>query len=185
MTKERKVLGAVLAVALLGLVINAFIPGGGVAGPVQAKAASERTGKSTAKTLDVAVSKKVLAQLANDEPGDGGLASRLAKFAKDDRATASNRDAFVPSKQWLTAAGMTGARASKESTGIRAFVSRHHLMAVMAAGAGGGANLAVVDDQSLRVGDSLDGFRLMKLNRRSAVFAGPAGRVVLSLSTGQ
>lgn len=177
-TNERKVLAGVLTVALLALVVNAFIPGGGLAGPAKANAASNPVSPPKAKTSAAASPAAVDLTLA--EPVGPSLAQRLAKFAKTDHAAQVQRDAFAPSHQWLEHAGMVQRSGVKQAQGTQAFAAHHHLMAVVGSGNGQGG-LAVVDNRSLEVGDRLDGFTLVKLGRRSAVFAGAGGRVTLTL----
>lgn len=59
------------------------------------------------------------------------------------------------------------------------FLSKHSLRAVMSAGKGG---CAMVDDRLVRVGELLDGHRLIALERRAAIFEVNSVRVRLTLS---
>jgi len=185
MTRERKLLLAVLGTAVLGLIVNAFIPGGGLAGPSVAHAADEQPAKANAQSSSKPAPPTSAAPVNLSHAAGPSLAQRLAQFASDHPAQTDNaRDAFTPSKSWLKQAGMIASSPTHQSTGRDAFRHAHHLMAVMA-GDQGGAGLAVVDNQPKQVGDTVDGYRHVALHRRSAVFAGPGGRITLELPTDQ
>lgn len=97
----------------------------------------------------------------------------------------STRDVFAPSPEWLIKQQekIEAAAAAEQEKGPKpgspeAFQAAHKLQATTVMGNGG---LAVVDDQCLKVGDTLDGFRLVHVRAGAVEFRRGADHVTLSL----
>ncbi|HOD80292.1 MAG: hypothetical protein BWX88_02842 [Planctomycetes bacterium ADurb.Bin126] len=113
------------------------------------------------------------------------LAGRLALLATArpidiDRS----RDVFVPSPAWQGDFGRGGPVAAFDGppadteNALDAFRRTRHLGAIVDGGSEMGA---VVDGQFVRVGQSLDGMRLVHISRDSATFQSSQGQVELRL----
>jgi len=107
----------------------------------------------------------------------------LAKLA-DPRP---DRDVFSPSQEWLLSRRQAAQAANQSATNRgpapgspEAFKDGHRLQATTVMG---GDGLAVVDGQCLRVGDTLDGFRLARVAAIEVEFRRGKERVVLNFPT--
>jgi hypothetical protein len=107
------------------------------------------------------------------------LAARLAAMAKERGIDASNApDAFVPSPAWQPVEPVSGG--IEADLAAEEFRRRHTLTAVMALADRGAC---VIDGRSVQVGQSIDGYTLLAVQPRSAIFENSAGvRVELSLT---
>ncbi|MCY2929634.1 MAG: hypothetical protein NTV86_09105 [Planctomycetota bacterium] len=174
-TKRRNLALAVLGLALAALVVDHFTSAetdapGTVA---QAKAAGPvKAPSGVTLTLDK----------APDMPcrPESLLACRLEDMTRSSKG--EFRDVFQPSVQWIAPKASPAVRTEPdvvESDPAQVFQARHKLSAVLV-NSGGGA--AVISNTLMRVGQSLDGFRLNEIRRNAVTFTAPDGRsVVLSL----
>ncbi len=104
--------------------------------------------------------------------------ARLRALAQTQPETTDVRDAFRPSSSWL--AEMRRADRAQGS-GADAAPRRsfdHRLVAVMVDGQGG---MAIIDGRCLRVGQTMDGFTLVRLGKNSAVLQANGRKVELTL----
>lgn len=121
--------------------------------------------------------------LQADAPGplvqEDTLADRVRAVAEASKLHLVDvRDAFSPSEALIGQLQKAGPRGSQQSKS-EAFEQRHRLTAVMAGNAGG---YAIVDGACVLIGQELEGFKLVSVGERSAVFQSKdAARVELKL----
>ncbi len=105
------------------------------------------------------------------------VAQRLDKLALGREADAqTQRDPFSLPPSWSDTP--TG-KGDKTPDAAEAFARRHQFRAM---GVHNGQSCALVDDSTLTPGQSLDGFTLLAVGPRSALFEGDGKRVVLHLA---
>ncbi len=177
LTQRQKIYVAVLVVAAVGLLVDQVFLGGGRPGPEQAVAAP------AAPAAEGATAPTAMAVVASPaSPAGAGLrsvADRLTRFAEGGGPSAvAVRDAFLPSKSWLAELSPEATKDHQARKLAETFKRTHRLTAVLA-GSGGGT--AIVDNQCLRVGESLDGFSLQSVGTHSAVFVSGDQRVRLDM----
>jgi hypothetical protein len=80
-------------------------------------------------------------------------------------------DAFAPSREWANSAQPSTNRLGE-------FETSHKLSAVLASHNGGGA---IINGQFVKLGQTIDGFTLISINRQSAEFSSKTRKVTLSL----
>jgi hypothetical protein len=102
--------------------------------------------------------------------------------------TRPGRDVFAPSSEWVKArqqmtekAKDTPAEKGPAPGSPEAFQAAHHLQATTVISGGG---LAVVDNQCLAVGDTLDDFRLVRVEADAVEFQHGRDRATLTLPLG-
>jgi hypothetical protein len=168
LSKRQKILSAVFLLGLVGLVADRTIlrPQGG---PQAASADSAAPAPDTAVRSDNApVAETPGARLPVAERLDRWLSGKESGFEQ-------LRDPFSLPASWSE----TGA-ADREKTpdAVAAFLRMHQLQAVVMQGEDAGA---LIDDRLLMPGQSLDGFQLLSVGYRSAVFGRDGKQVVLEL----
>jgi hypothetical protein len=168
LTKRQKTLLATFFVGLAALVVDrTFLrPQGGAA------AASANPFTPSDKQVSPVANIPVL------EPSRGptGVARRLDHLWSDKEGNpAQGRDPFSLVTPWYDNAGDNGVETPDETA---LFVRRHQLTAVVIDPRG---SYAVVNDRLLIPGQSLDGFKLVAIGNRSAVFEQGTYRAVLEL----
>ena len=96
----------------------------------------------------------------------------------DDPVMTAARDAFT-----LSAAWSGGHKQSAEGSEVSKFRKKHRLKALILHGRG---QAAFVDDEFVRIGQVLDGFRLVEIDENSATFVAKSefggGRAVLEIN---
>ena len=148
---------------LLGAGLLAFVADRSFGGPGDAIALAMDTPAATVRA-------GVTAATAATPPLQAmTLSARLRALSADD-ATA---DAFTAPTVRATTATVL---ASDETAA--AFKSAHVLKAVLGGGRGG---RVLLDDRLVAVGESVGGMELVDVREQQAVFAGPAGRIVLEM----
>ena len=173
-TKERKIYGGLLALGVLALVVDR-LSGGPKEAAAQEDAAAlvapNVAGKSappkTSRTADTAMLARA----------DLGLAERLRAATNGQPVSdKSVVDVFRPSRKWAGDAG--GGGAAHPMSEAERFKAAHRLTAVMMSGR---SSRAIVDGTPLRLGESLDGFKLLSVDPGRAVLERSGARVVLAL----
>jgi len=170
-TRERKIIGAVLVIALAGLGFD------------QLRGASSTTDASAdASTLLVTgkSSSHKPARVSATMGEEVSFASRLATLAHTTGNVAPNaiRDVFRPADSWLPKVATIVNTVSAADK----FVMEHKLSMVSVNTSGGG--VAVVDGKLLHIGASLDGYQLIAIDQQSASFRSADGaRALLKLPT--
>ena len=178
LSRKRKVLAVLLGLAAMVLVADRLTPGPGQAGPAQVKAAVT-PGKGVRPT-EVPVT-NAADEVTGDASGlaDDSLAARLETFCREhDLDPLAVRDAFCAPQSWLAD---LQPEQPMSSTQVMAqdFVRKHKLTAVATFQ---NVGIAVIDDEHVRVGEKLDGFRLMRVADRSAILASNGVQVKLTLN---
>jgi hypothetical protein len=180
-SRERNILIAVLSVAGLGLVVDRVVIGSDVTGPAQTSAGvsdgfaavpvedlivtSTEFNKSTSGDTTPVVSFADRLRLITDKSGDADLSPR--------------RDAFSPSPGWgATPSSVGGVPDNQALRAAETFQSKHVLEAVLVSGDN---RYAVIGGQPISIGQTLDGYRLMTVHERSAVFEAQGVRVKLGI----
>jgi hypothetical protein len=168
LTKRQKTLLAVFLIGLAALVVDrTFLrPQGGAA------AASAEPLEPSDKEVSPAANIPVLQQ----ESGPTGVAQRLDRLWSDKTDDPrQGRDPFSLATRWHNDPGGTGVKTPDD---VAAFVRSHQLTAVVVDPR---ASCAVVNDQLLVPGQAIDGFKLIAVGNRSAVFEQGSRRAVLEL----
>lgn len=177
LTKRQKMMVGVVGLGLVALTADKLMLGGGQTGPSQANAAvgfapSAADGSARPKT----------AGAKGSELLDNSLASRLDVMRETlGMDLGATNDAFCPSKTWLSDL-RPEERIVTSSDEVRVidFSRAHELKGVITGGEGGAA---YIDDKYVRMGQVIDGFRLVKLGYRMAVLESNGVAVVLRLKS--
>lgn len=156
LTKQQKVIIGIFALALLGLVCDrVFLL------PRQARANAKGSVQTRDSGLILAVN-----PIPEEQTEGMGLKDRLNERLPDDMIDVSQvRDAFTPSSDWLAVGGAAGTKPVVEDLDfkrkyqIQAIVFQDDLKAVF------------VNDKVVRVGDTIDGYELVKLSEKAATFS--------------
>lgn len=174
------VYGFVLGFALVALAVDRLILSDGATGPQSAAAADEFVSDETSPA---SASKPMMAA----SPGAvqaPSLANRLQNLAQERKLILTDvEDAFRPNLNWVGVARpeVVPVASTKPQVGlseVESFKSRHRLMAVLQNSEGGAA---IVGNHTILIGQNIEGFRLVSLTKRSAVFEKDQARVELSL----
>jgi hypothetical protein len=80
----------------------------------------------------------------------------------------SPRDVFCPSEAWLPKVAQAAAPKGPEHANGEAFLQSHKLQAVLLSD---GSPSVIVNDKSLRIGQEIDGFKLIRVENGRAIFA--------------
>jgi len=175
LSRERKVFIGVLSVALAGLLVDRIFLGSGLTGAAEASAAEEYALDPFTEQFDIEP------LTIEPEPASltATLADRLEDYAQshaDDAGTLP--DVFQPSAAWLPESPEADG-AYRPPNAADEFRATHQLTAVMLSRSTPGA---VVNKQFLTVGMEIDGFTLVSLSERSAIFDDDGKRVELQLA---
>ena len=168
LTMRQKILLAVFAIGLIGLVADGTIlrPQGG---PQAASADS-------APIAPVVAPLPGQAPTVEDAPAPMTLAQRLERLDPGPTLDPNElRDPFALPLAWSD----TDPHLGKAPATVREFVRRHQLKAVLLRGR---EALALVDDRFLAPGGHLDGFELVQVSDRCAIFERDGRQAILSLA---
>ena len=165
LTKSQKVYVAVLVTAVAAFLVDRVFLGGD--GPVeQASAAGPGVGAAEAP-------RSVPPSGASDAPSVG---ARLAELQEAHPVDLQHvREAFVPSDAWNQQLRPRQPRQDPSQPSAPAgsssradeFVAGHRLKSILHLDDGG---VALVDDKVVRIGQTVDGFKLIELTENAAVF---------------
>lgn len=175
---------AVLGVAGLGLVIDRAVIGAGVTGPSESSA-----GVIDAIDPNLADPSDLLIAPTEDPAGQprGPVISVAEKLRQAVGGSAENdpaqsRDAFAPVEGWQTTSLSNGTATDNRSSLLAdTFKSNHKLEAVMALGDN---QYVVIGGHTLHIGQELDGFTLLAVHERSAIFESGGVKVEIGITTG-
>lgn len=164
-SRERKILGAILALGLVALAADRLLLGGGA--PPSAMAAA------TPGAPEVAPPEVLRAPEPTRFPEVRQHLARIAAtHAIDYRAVPA---AFTPGPAFAVAEKpLVPASSSRGDE----FVHTHRLQGVLVSP---GGPTAIVDDTALRLGETLDGARLIAVHQRTAIFDVDSELVTLQL----
>ena len=179
-TKERKIYGGLLALGVVALVVDRLSGGPKEAAAQQEDAAAlvapNVAGKSApSKTARISDAGAVLAR-ANISLAERLRAATSGQLVSDKSVV----DVFRPSPKWAGAAA--GGGDAHVLSDAERFKLAHRLTAIMMSGRG---SRAIVDGTPLRLGESLDGFRLLSVDPARAILGRNGARVVLALEQPQ
>ena len=182
LTKQQKIVGAFLVVAVAALVTDRFVIGhDDDDSAVVATARTQRTPAPAGRRPVARQAKPAVAPQADADLMSGNVAALADRLELVRASNSFNLDAVCDA--FRPPAGMVGARkvetVDELQTAAKRFVERHKLGAVIRKQAGGG--VAVIEDKMLSVGQSLDGFVLVAVKDRSAVLRRGNQRVELRL----
>jgi hypothetical protein len=183
MTRERKIYGALLCLGIAALGADKLF-----FSPAEAPAASLLIQSSGPKPV-IAHNKPVVSPPAEpqtkDQPlmGLGVLADRMRGMAEAERLDlADARDAFRPPVAWVGNIAIPTQTQQQPGLGagdaFAAFHEKHHLIAVLKSSKGG---MAILDGKSVRPGQTVDGFKLLRVGESSAVFESNGKTVEMQL----
>jgi len=172
-SRQRKIYVAILAVALGGLVVDRVVLEGGATGP----SASEASDLSSLPA--VSASAAVLTQSpVNPAARTKTLASRLSDIAKTQNLDPSQvEDAFRPAAGWIEQRQSKTAPVAVVND-VQAFTDKHKLLALINNPQGGAA---IINNQTIVPGKTIDGFTLVEVAKRSAFFERDGQRIELKL----
>ena len=184
MTRERKIYGALLCLGVAALAADKLF-----FSPAEAPAASLLVQNNGPRPAVVAHNKPVVAPAAEPQPKDqplmglGALADRMRGMAEAERLDlADAKDAFRPPVAWVGNIAVPTQTQQQSGLGpgdaISAFREKHHLIAVLKSSKGG---MAILDGKSVRPGQSVDGFKLLRVCENSAVFESNGKTVEMQL----
>lgn len=177
LTKRQKILIGFCAVLLVGLILDWTMGGSGL-GPDAASA--EAPAEAIAEMAPIPIP---TVETEDIEPtaGISTLADRLEDLAGEASIDAVNvEDAFCPPPAWLPRSGAVEVAGNTDGDATRTFAATHELQAVMLDDSVDAR--AVVNDQLLSVGQEIDGFELISVDKHSAVLASNGTEITLKLS---
>ncbi len=177
LTTQRKVAMALLGTALVALVLDrTVLAPGGASAATPSPAASHPTVAATAPSgVTPAASPSGRSE---NRSRAAGISSRLSIALDSPKWTADQVvGSLRPSPEWTAPAGEPGAPASDRAGKFKA---SHQLRAVMSR-RDAESRIALIDGRPMRVGEVLEGYTLVAVGARSAVFESGADRIVLSL----
>jgi len=180
-SRERTILIAVLSVAGLGLLVDRVVIGSDVTGPAQTSAGVLDGFDVNLAELAAESSTELIKSTGGDTPPVVSLAERLRKIAgsSGDTDFTQTRDAFSPGPGWEASSSAAGTVPDNQARrAAEAFQSRHVLEAVLVSGDN---RYAVIGGQTFLIGQTLDGYHLVEVHERSAVFEARGVRVRLGI----
>ena len=179
LSRERKVIIGILGVALAGLAADRLFFSSGLTGPAEASAA--------AGEFAVDASLEALVEEIDAEPAlipertesiTATLAGQFEEYARQGSPDVTGlSDVFRPSDSWLQTSDAPDGVARTISAADEFGVS-HTLSAVIMSRSNPGA---VVNRQLITIGQEIDGFVLVSVNERSAIFEARDEQAILTL----
>jgi len=179
LSKKRKIYVGLLALAAIGLIVDRM-----VLAPSEMAPAESVASPMPSRSEDSAPKAPALLQAARQtgarQASGPSLAERLQALAEArDLELANVKNAFRTAEPWGVELRTPKPAVIQDDTArIEKFCRDHRLMAVMVASDGG---RAIVDGKSYRIGQQLDGFRLISVTERTAVWASGTRRATLTL----
>ena len=124
-------------------------------------------------------------EILSDRPTTGRckLADRLEEIAGKHRLELTDvKDAFRPGRSWRVEAPKKKAQLPVKTDQVEAerFVKNHRLQAVVLADR---RSSAIINGRYLTIGQEMDGFKLVAVNKNSVVMASQGTQAVLRLAT--
>ena len=177
LTKHQKMVGAVLGLAVAAFAVDRWVIGHA---PADDAALATSPAPAARRTAPRPQRNRVPAaeQLADaSQSAVSTLAARLDEVARAQKLNLEVvNDAFRPPAAWVGT--QRTAIVEDRPDAAREFLQRHRLTAVMRQTGGG---VAIIDQKTVAVGQSLDGFRLVAVKERSAVLRRGQHRVEMRL----
>ncbi|MCE9591975.1 MAG: hypothetical protein K8S99_15820 [Planctomycetes bacterium] len=184
LSRERKVFLGILGLGLTALAADRFVISPTGPRSAQASIASVVQDSATQAQPVPAAPEAATAPIA--PANTVRVAHQLESFGQEQGLRADETaNAFQPSAAWLAedeaSAPKPQSLAPVGPPPAQAFTAAHKLNGVMAKGGGG---YAIINGRAVTVGQTVDGFRLVEVSRRSAVFQSSTGeQAELTLQT--
>lgn len=177
-SRERNVLIAVLGVAGVGLLIDRVVIGSDMTCPAESSAGVVEDIMADPASL------LIVPDRGGDTAGPGvgpaeSLAQRLREVAGKSASGdgSAPRDAFAPGPSWAPV-GVEPRAGNDAELAAETFKQDHKLEAVLVTGE---QRYAVVNGQTIYVGQTLQGYRLVSVQERSAEFRAGGVTVLLGI----
>jgi len=167
-TRRQKIYLAAMCVAIAAWATDRFVFQSGMTAPRAADASSLLVSRGAAPAAATATHAAPLS-----------LNERLDALADGGDSQVPSRDVFVPPAEWLPAEKPSTA---ENTHGMSAddFQASHKLTAIVLRGK---ASVVVMGDQTLHVGQSIDGFVLVNIQSSEALFTNGISNVMLRLQS--
>ncbi|MHC5002485.1 MAG: hypothetical protein ACYTJ0_05120 [Planctomycetota bacterium] len=176
LSTKQKMYASVLGLCGVALAVDRV-----VLGPAELTAA-EGEAELLATSTSGTAGRTAMAATAAADPGMlWAIARQVDEVAKTENVDIEQiPDAFRAPDSWFPPPATETQPVSVGPDPVEQFLAAHRLQAVMA---GGASSVAVIDGTGLKVGETLDGFTLVSVGDRSAVFESESGvRVELELT---
>ena len=178
-TKRQKILLGVLGLALTVFLADRVYLGMSPAGPAQAEASEVADTMGVLPDRVAALSRGEAATIGTGRP-ESELVKRLdavraAHLVQLEEVT----DVFRPSQAWAGPAPQTETPVNSDEIRADEFAQDHRLEAAVVSSKG---SIAIVNGWCLKIGQELDGFKLVSVGRDSVVFVSGAARATLRLA---
>ncbi|MFM9996500.1 MAG: hypothetical protein ACKVU4_11965 [Phycisphaerales bacterium] len=176
LSKQRKA-----AIGVLGLALGAFVLDRTMLTPEGASAATPAATPSagTGASAPARIENLTVVKDAPNRRSKPGVSERLSKSVNAPKWTAEEVLGSLRASPAWAGDGSTAGTGSNDP--VASFKSKHQLKAVMSSRGSDEQRIALIDGTPMRVGDTLDGMRLVSVGARSTVFEAGSVRVVLSL----
>lgn len=172
MTRERKVYAAVLVAAVSALGADLLFFQSGNARPQSADNLLINPGPRVVAHKTAAGATPTAVAKGSATVGLAALAARMSHVLRVEHLDLENaKDVFRPSAVWIIHPQQL--QVMNEPSPITVFVSAHRVVALLKSTHGDHGGMAVVqgkDRRSIRVGQELDGFKLVGVTEKSATF---------------
>jgi hypothetical protein len=174
LSKSKLALLAMLGLAVAAFLVDRFVLG--TAGPSKAAGSNEAAPKTVgaaaagpASAAPTPAAKPVEAVETSRPPAGPSVADRLKALASrmPNLKGAAARDALALPASWVTTVKTPDDPVPPATDPAGRFLQEHRLTAVLIADNGG---LAIINGKPIRVGEEIDGFRLLRLAPGYAVF---------------
>lgn len=177
LSKRRQISVALLVLGLVALVVDRAVLEAGSTGPAAAAASTTDTGDKGSECEDILAELEASVPMLEEACMADRLAELAASYPPDGEAV---RDAFCPSESWVRPDRPVKAAAAPVAPRSMAarFVATHQLKAIMLSSDGGSA---IIGASFVRVGQTVDGFKLLDLTKTTAVLSGYGERATLHL----
>jgi len=182
LSRQQKIYLAILALVLGALLVDRLFRSRQPA-PAEANAEPETVAVEASTYSDPLPGETIPAMMdlpdPNSQPPSIKLAQQLEILLPDECLDLDQaRDAFSLPAAWLDE--LCAPNPLGQADAAARFAKSHQLKAVLIDGQN---SSALVDDHLLRLGQELDGFKLVAVNESSATFAAGTKRVILKLKT--
>ena len=177
LTKRQKVLIGFCAVLLTALILDWSLAGSGL-GPETASA-SVASDAEMGMTVPPLISDETLE--SEHVAGISTLADRLEDLAGEESIDATDvGDAFCPPPTWLPKVEVEAVARNVPVDTTKTFAATHELRGVMLDDST--AARAVINDRFLSIGQTIDGYELISVDKYSAVLASDDTQVTLRIA---
>jgi hypothetical protein len=178
LSKSRIAALAALGLAVLALAADRLWIGSGETSPRPAAASSAPV--ATALAPAAPTGSAPAAGNVSAATGRASVADRLKQLAAGKNLDADGvKEAFAPAESWMVQVAAPPAvaeeAAPKPSDPVESFADTHKLTSVLISGSGG---IAMVNGKMLRMGQEIEGYRLVGLAPGSATFRSGSGTEV-------